>query len=216
MDFDSMMSVQDIKIALQRFYVGFSAETSKPLNERISQLEREKEEKDREIANLKKLLSEKQKSNTPKEKLYVLKYDVNDFQEGMSADDVDSFFEKLIELIGLRYIDDSYIVDTGIAIVPIFKMLTESAKFKDTKWQYLGSLKNFCAYWNINVVGNLKDETRKESLLCNYDSIKAELNRKPWKGYGPASWKTSSADKNYKTVIKRAINIKARMEQIFF
>ena len=216
MDFDSMMSVQDIKIALQRFYVGFSAETSKPLNERISQLEREKEEKDREIANLKKLLSEKQKSNTPKEKLYVLKYDVNDFQEGMSADDVDSFFEKLIELTGLRYIDDSYIVDTGIAIVPIFKMLTESAKFKDTKWQYLGSLKNFCAYWNINVVGNLKDETRKESLLCNYDSIKAELNRAPWKGYGPASWKTSTAGKNDKKTIKRAINIKARMEQIFF
>ena len=216
MDFDSMMSVQDIKIALQRFYVGFSAETSKPLNERISQLEIENKEKDREIANLKNSLSEKQKSNTPKEKLYVFKYDVNDFQEGMSADDVDSFFEKLIELTELRYIDDSYIVDTGIAIVPIFKMLTESAKFKDTKWQYLGSLKNFCDYWNINVVGNLKDETRKASLLCNYDSIKAELNRMPWKDYGTATWRISSVAPRYKTAINRAINIKARMEQLFF
>lgn len=216
MDFASMKSVQMLEFAQQQFYSSFTEEISKRFNETISQLEREIEEKDREIANLKNQLAQKQESNTPKEKVYAFKYDVTDFQEGVCADDVDSFFEKLIELTGLRYIDDSYIVDTGIAIVPIFKMLTESAKFKDTKWQYLGSLKNFCAYWNINVVGNLKDETRKESLLCNYDSIKAELNRKPWKGYGPASWKTSSADKNYKTVIKRAINIKARMEQIFF
>lgn len=216
MDFDSMMSVQDIKIALQRFYVGFSAETSKPLNERISQLEIENKEKDREIANLKNRLSEKQKSGNKEEGLYDFRYDVTDFQEGVCADDVDSFFEKLIQLTEVRNIDDSYIVDTGIAIVPVYKIITESVKFKDSNWHYLGSLKNFCNYWNINVVGNIKDETRKESLLCNYDSVKAELNRAPWKGYGPASWKMSSADKNCKTAIKRAINIKVRMEQIFF
>lgn len=211
MGFQSMSVVQMLEFAHQNAVTVISAN-----NERISQLEREIIEKDREIANLKTLLSQKQVPSTPKEKLYVLKYDVNDFQEELCADDVESFFEKLIELTEIRNIDDSYIVDTGIAIVPIFKMLTESAKFKDTKWQYLGSLKNFCAYWNINVVGNLKDETRKESLLCNYDSIKAELNRAPWKGYGPASWKTSTAGKNDKKTIKRAINIKARMEQIFF
>lgn len=211
MGFQSMSVVQMLEFAHQNAVTVISAN-----NERISLLEREIIEKDREIANLKNLLSQKQVPSTPKEKLYVFKYDETDFKEELCADEVDSFFEKLIELTGLRYIDDSYIVDTGIAIVPIFKMLTESAKFKDTKWQYLGSLKNFCAYWNINVVGNLKDETRKESLLCNYDSIKAELNRKPWKGYGPASWKTSTAGKNDKKTIKRAINIKARMEQIFF
>ena len=83
-------------------------------------------------------------------------------------------------------------------------------------WEYKGDLTTFCKYWNINVVGNLKDETRKASLLCNYDSIKAELNRKPWKGCGPASWKISSADKNSKTVIGRAVNIKVQMEKIFF
>lgn len=215
MDFDSMKPVQDLNIALQRFYVGMSAEISKPLNETISQLEREKQERDREITNLKKLLSEKQKSNTPKERLYDFKYDVTDFKEGMSADDVDSFFEKLIKLTGLMYIDDNYIVDTGIAVVPIFKMITESANFKGTKWQYLGSLKNFCKYWNINVVGNLKDETRKASLLCKYATINTELNRAPWKGYGPASWKMSSVAPRYKTAINRAINIKVRMEQLF-
>jgi hypothetical protein len=173
-------------------------------------------EKDREIANLKNQLVQKQESNTSKEKLYEFRYDVTDFQEGVCADDVDSFIEKLIQLTEVRNIDDSYIVDTGIAIVPVYKIITESVKFKDSNWHYLGSLKNFCNYWNINVVGNIKDETRKESLLCNYDSVKAELNRAPWKGYGPASWKLSSTTPKHKTAMKRALNIKARMEQIFF
>ena len=155
-------------------------------------------------------------SSTPKERLYDFKYDVTDFHEGVSADDVEYIFEKLIDLTEIRNIDDSYIVDTGIAVVPIFKMITESAKFKGSNWEYKGDLTTFCKYWNINVVGNLKDETRKASLLCNYDSIKAELNRKPWKGCGPASWKISSADKNSKTVIGRAVNIKVQMEKIFF
>lgn len=216
MDFASMKSVQMWEFAQQQFYTNYAAEISQPLNDRISQLEREKKEKDREIANLKNLLAQKQKSDTSKERLYEFRYDVTDFQEGVCADDVDSFFENLIQLTEVMNIDDSYIVDTGMAIVPVYKIITESVKFKDSNWHYLGSLKNFCNYWNINVVGNIKDETRKESLLCNYDSVKAELNRAPWKGYGPASWKMSSADKNCKTAIKRAINIKVRMEQIFF
>lgn len=211
-----MTPVQDFNKDLHRLYVGLSAEISKPLNEKISQLERESEEKDKKIANLTKLLYEKQDSGSTKERLYDFKYDVTDFQEGVCADDVDSFFEKLIQLTEIRNIDDSYLVDTGIAIVPIFKMITESAKFKGFKWEYKGSLTNFCNYWNINVVGNLKDDTRKESLLCNYESVKAELNSAPWKGYGPASWKMSSVSPRYKTAIKRAINIKVRMEQIFF
>lgn len=215
MDFASMKSVQMIEFVQQQFYSSFSEEISKPLNETISQLEREIEEKDRVIANLRKQLSQKQVSSTPKERLYDFKYDVTDFHEGVSADDVEYTFEKLIELTEIRNIDDSYIVDTGIAIVPIFKMITESANFKGTKWQYLGSLKNFCKYWNINVVGNLKDETRKASLLCKYATINTELNRAPWKGYGPASWKMSSVAPRYKTAINRAINIKVRMEQLF-
>lgn len=216
MDFASMKSVQMIEFVQQQFYSSFSEEISKPLNETISQLEREIEEKDRVIANLRKQLSQKQVSSTPKERLYDFKYDVTDFHEGVSADDVEYTFEKLIELTEIRNIDDSYIVDTGIAVVPIYKMITESAKFKGSNWEYKGDLTTFCKYWNINVVGNLKDETRKASLLCNYDSIKAELNRKPWKGCGPASWKISSADKNSKTVIGRAVNIKVQMEKIFF
>jgi hypothetical protein len=216
MDFASMKSVQMWEFAQQQFYTNYAAEISQPLNDRISQLEREKKEKDREIANLKNLLAQKQESNTSKEKLYEFRYDVTDFQEGVCADDVDSFFENLIQLTEVMNIDDSYIVDTGMAVVPIFKMVTESVKFKGTKWEYLGKMKAFCDYWNVNVVGNIKDETRKASLLCDYDVIKAEMNHAPWKGYGPASWKLSSTTPKHKTAMKRALNIKARMEQIFF
>ena len=215
MDFASMKSVQMLEFAQQQFYSSFTEEISKRFNETISQLEREIEEKDRVIANQRKQLSQKQVSSTPKEKVYAFKYDVTDFQEGVCADDVDSFFEKLIQLTEVRNIDDSYIVDTGIAIVPIFKMITESAKFKGSNWEYKGDLTTFCKYWNINVVGNLKDETRKASLLCKYATINTELNRAPWKGYGPASWKMSSVAPRYKTAINRAINIKVRMEQLF-
>ena len=130
MDFASMKSVQMIEFVQQQFYSSFSEEISKPLNETISQLEREIEEKDRVIANLRKQLSQKQVSSTPKERLYDFKYDVTDFHEGVSADDVEYIFEKLIDLTEIRNIDDSYIVDTGIAVVPIYKMITESAKFK--------------------------------------------------------------------------------------
>lgn len=75
MDFASMKSVQMIEFVQQQFYSSFSEEISKPLNETISQLEREIEEKDRVIANLRKQLSQKQVSSTPKERLYDFKYD---------------------------------------------------------------------------------------------------------------------------------------------
>lgn len=215
MDFASMKSVQMLEFAQQQFYSSFTEEISKRFNETISQLEREIEEKDRVIANLRKQLSQKQVSSTPKEKVYAFKYDVTDFKEGLGADDVEYFFAKLIELTEIMNADDCYIVDTGIAIVPIFKMITESAKFKGSNWEYKGDLTTFCKYWNINVVGNLKDETRKASLLCKYATINTELNRAPWKGYGPASWKMSSVAPRYKTAINRAINIKVRMEQLF-
>ncbi len=216
MDFASMKSVQDLNIALQRFSVNFATEAQSLKDIIVSQYEREIKEKNREIANLKNMLAQKQKSDTSKERLYEFRYDVTDFQEGVCADDVDSFFENLIQLTEVMNIDDSYIVDTGMAVVPIFKMVTESVKFKGTKWEYLGKMKAFCDYWNVNVVGNIKDETRKASLLCDYDVIKAEMNHAPWKGYGPASWKLSSTTPKHKTAMKRALNIKARMEQIFF
>ena len=216
MDFASMKSVQDLNIALQRFSVNFATEAQSLKDIIVSQYEREIKEKNREIANLKNLLAQKLKSDTSKERLYEFRYDVTDFQEGVCADDVDSFFENLIQLTEVMNIDDSYIVDTGMAVVPIFKMVTESVKFKGTKWEYLGKMKAFCDYWNVNVVGNIKDETRKASLLCDYDVIKAEMNHAPWKGYGPASWKLSSTTPKHKTAMKRALNIKARMEQIFF
>lgn len=211
-----MKSVQDLNIALQRFSVNFATEAQSLKDIIVSQYEREIKEKNREIANLKNMLAQKQKSDTSKERLYEFRYDVTDFQEGVCADDVDSFFENLIQLTEVMNIDDSYIVDTGMAVVPIFKMVTESVKFKGTKWEYLGKMKAFCDYWNVNVVGNIKDETRKASLLCDYDVIKAEMNHAPWKGYGPASWKLSSTTPKHKTAMKRALNIKARMEQIFF
>lgn len=216
MDFESMKSVQELNIALQQFRVNFATEAQSLKDIIVSQYEREIKEKNREIANLKNQLDQKQESNTSKEKLYEFKYDVTDFQEGVCADDVECFFEKLIQLTEVRDIHDNYFVDIAIAVVPIFKMITESKNFKGTKWEYLGSLKTFCDYWNINVVGNIKDETRKESLLCKYNIVKAELNRAPWNDYGPASWKKSSASERYKKKIKRALNIKARMEQIFF
>ena len=216
MDFASMKSVQMWEFAQHQYLANFAAEISQPLNDRISQLEREIKEKDKEIANLRNQLAQKQESNTPKEKLYDFKYDVTDFQEGVCADDVDSFFEKLIQLTEVRNSDDSYIVDTAIAVVPVYKMVTESVKFKGTRWEYLGAMNTFCDYWNLNVVGNIKDEVRKKSLLCKSDSVKAELNRAPWKDCGPASWKISSVSERYKKTMKRAINIRARMVQIFF
>ena len=97
-----MKSVQMFEFAQKQFYASFTEEVTKPYKDKISQLERENKEKDREIANLKNQLAQKQESNTPKEKLYDFKYDVTDFQEGVCADDVDSFFEKLIQLIATQ------------------------------------------------------------------------------------------------------------------
>lgn len=106
-------------------------------------------------------------------------------------------------------------INNASDIIPIFLVLTKDNKLENTKWQFLGTLKAFCDYWNTNIVPYIKDPERAKKLACEYSSIKATINKAPWKGTAPISWRrlASQATKKKKEY-QRALNIKERIVNI--
>lgn len=143
-------------------------------------------------------------------------YDLMDFEEDVTTDDVDGLFNGLIELTNVK-VDDNYLIDCASAVIPVYIMLTKSQKILKTKNHFVGNLKSFCDYWNKNVVPNIIDEERANCLICNYDSIKSEINKAPWKNSVPSRWRTMALESQTrnKKPLSRAYNIKGRMESLF-
>lgn len=144
-------------------------------------------------------------------------YDLMDFVEDVTTDDVNGLFNKLIELTNIKVDNDNYLIDCASAVIPVYIMLTKSQKIVNTKNHFEGNLKSFCGYWNKNVVSNIEDKERANCLICNYDSIKVEMNKAPWKNVGPAKWRMMALDSKTrnKKPLNRAYNIKGRMESLF-
>lgn len=144
-------------------------------------------------------------------------YDLMDFEEDVTTDDVNGLFNGLIELTNVKVDNDNYLIDCASAVIPVYIMLTKSQKISNTKNHFVGNLKSFCWYWNKNVVSNIKDEERANCLICNYDSIKSEINKAPWKDTGPAKWRMMALESQTrnKKPLSRAYNIKGRMESLF-
>lgn len=140
-------------------------------------------------------------------------YDIMDWGEGTNGDDLDYLFDLLVNIVNEKTLNGDYLVDSAMVLAPIFKLLTESEKIVNTKWEYKGTLVSLCEYWNKNIVPYVEDETRRDSLLCSYDDIKAEVNKNPWKNSNPLSWKKLYIGSKRKAILRRALNIKDRMEK---
>lgn len=161
--------------------------------------------------------NEESKQNNDSRAFYnKYEYDLMDFEEDVTTDDVNGLFNGLIELTNVK-VDDNYLIDCASAVIPVYIMLTKSQKILKTKNHFVGNLKSFCNYWNNNVVPNIKDKERANCLICNYDSIKSEINKAPWKDTGPAKWRMMALESQtrHKKPLSRAYNIKGRMESLF-
>lgn len=147
----------------------------------------------------------------------IYEYDLMDFVEDVTTDDVNGLFNNLIELTNIKIDNDNYLIDCASAVIPVYIMLKKSIKIVNTKNHFVGNLKSFCDYWNKNVVPYIKDEERANCLICNYDSIKSEINKAPWKNSVPSRWRTMALESQTrnKKPLSRAYNIKGRMESLF-
>jgi hypothetical protein len=144
---------------------------------------------------------------------YDFKYDATNF-ELADHDVIDSFFLKLINLAQKQDSTGNYLVDCASAIAPIFILLKKDEKIAK-KYRYNGTLESFCSEWNCNVAANITDEEHSKKLTCKYNSIKAVINRAPFKDSSPASWKRLLDEGKNKDILNRAINIKVQMEKLF-
>lgn len=144
---------------------------------------------------------------------YDFKYDATNL-ELANPDVSDSFFLKLLNLAQKQDNAGNYLVDCVSAIIPIFIILTKDERIAK-KYRYKSSLESFCNEWNCNVAANIPDKEHSKKLTCKYDSIKAVINRAPFKDFSIASWKRLFDEGKNKNILKRAINIKVQMEKLF-
>ena len=144
---------------------------------------------------------------------YDFKYDATNFglAEAMA---IDSIFLKLQSLVQKKDVYGNYLVDCASAIIPIFITITTDEKI-DKKFRYKGNLESFCREWNCNVAAFISDKKHSKELTCDYNSIKAIINRAPFKDSSIASWQRMFDEGKNKTILSRAINIKVQMEKLF-
>lgn len=148
---------------------------------------------------------------------FQYEYNLMDFEDGITHEDINYFFNNLLEIANTKIGEGEYLIDCSSAIIPLYIMFTESQNIKNTKWHYCGTLQSFCSYWNTNIVSCIEDKVRAQQLHCNPDSIRAEKNKLPWKTSSPGTWgrKARESTKKSDRPLKRAINIKSRVEYLF-
>lgn len=138
-------------------------------------------------------------------------YDLSDFDESAGSNDVDIFFNNLFFIANMKGKNDEYIIKNGMAVVPIYIIFTQDTTIK-SKWLFKGDLKSFCEYWNKNLAEKMEDPERREALRCNYNTIKAAINKAPWKGSNIVSWRSlSQYSSKHKSVMGNAVNIRDRI-----
>ena len=156
--------------------------------------------------------AEKCKATGDPRPMFKYEYDLSDFEESAGIKDIDYIFDSLLYLTEIMLKPGLHLINTASDIIPIYLVLTKDNKLEHTKWQFLGTLKVFCEYWNTNIVPNIKDPERRIALTCNYATIKAAINKAPWKDVSPASWRRLSYESTKrKKAYQLAFNIKERI-----
>lgn len=159
--------------------------------------------------------AEKCKATGDPRPMFKYEYDLSDFNDEAEIKDVDYIFDCLLYLVEFQTKPKNYLINNASDIIPIFLVLTKDNKLENTKWQFLGTLKAFCDYWNTNIVPYIKDPERAKKLACEYSSIKATINKAPWKGTDPISWRRLALEATKKKKeYQRAFNIKERIVNI--
>jgi hypothetical protein len=171
------------------------------------------------------LLKKRNKSQSTTETLQVVnvnisgnngfdfKYDATNFVLAEPVS-IDSIFLKLQNLAQKTDAYGNYFVDCASAIIPIFIIITTDERI-DKIYRYKGNLESFCKEWNCNVAAYISDEKRSKELTCDYNSIKAIINRAPFKDSSIVSWQRMFDEGKNKKILNRAINIKVQMEKLF-
>lgn len=140
-------------------------------------------------------------------------YKIEDYGTNASCEDIETIYDVLLNLVDAKQNAIDYLFPNTSAIVPIYIVLTDSQNVKGTKYQYMGTLQDFCDAWNANVVQRISDEERKQQLFCKFGSLKATLYKAPWKNTSPGSWRRSANEGHRsKKILYRAANIKERLE----
>lgn len=193
------------------------------------QLEEQNELKDtcteqaKEINELKKKLRHAQDvinknnqyiANNATRPFFKYEYNLMDFEEDASPDDLDYLFDTFYELVNEKLITGDYLLDCASSVIPIYIVITHTNSKIDPKWTYHGTLADFCEYWNKNVIAHIEDKERARKLKCKAATISAELKKKPWNECSPVSWRSLADDKKSRNrkVMGRAYNIKKRLE----
>ena len=143
--------------------------------------------------------------------MYKYEYNLCDFSEKANIQDIDYLFDCLSYLTEVLIKPEQYLINTISDIVAIFQVLTKDDNLVNTKFQYLGTLKSFCDYWNTNIVPYIKETERAQKLTCKYSSVKTTIGKAPWKNTTPISWRRLAMESTKKKKIyERAFNIKER------
>lgn len=156
--------------------------------------------------------AEKCKDTGDPRPMFKYEYDLSDFKESAEIKDIDFMFECLLCLTEVMLKPGLLLINSASDIIPIYLVLTKDNKLGQSNYQFRGTLKVFCDYWNVNIVPHIKDEDRREALTCNYASIKATINKAPWKQVDPSSWRRLSYEATKKKkAYQHALNIKERI-----
>ena len=143
--------------------------------------------------------------------MYKYEYNLCDFSEKANIEDIDYLFDCLLYLTEVMIKPEKYLINTISNIVALYQVLSRDENLVNTKYHFTGTLKNFCDYWNINIVPNIKDRERAEKLTFKYESVKTEINKTHWKNVGPGSWRRLAMEPSKKKKIyEQAFNIKER------
>ena len=140
-------------------------------------------------------------------------FDVTHFNEYIRIDQIHFLFLQLQKLVDIKIEPDKYLLNNAAAIVPVYIILTSSAKIPET-FRYRGSMSDFCNEWNCNVVAYIKDKERAKTITCNYDSFEREHRKEPWPKTSPATWRKDIINGRNKLKLDRAINIKIHIENL--
>lgn len=105
-----------------------------------------------------------------------------------------------------------YTLSLSTTIVPIYMLLSDEG----SAHCFLGSRDDFSYLWNENVAHYL-DGSLKTAMTCKATALNAVVNRPPWKGVSPMSWRkmvTESAQ--FSKQYSQALEIKKRFQSIVY
>lgn len=148
------------------------------------------------------------------QRVFQYEYNILDFNNAASSASVDYLFDTFRRLVDYQFPDGSYVVNGAMDVTPIYLVVSKDSAFINTQYRYSGSLADFVGSWNVNVAKNIEDVERAKALTCNYESLKADISKSPWKDSSPESWQNLYLSATRKrSALKRAVNILDRLHR---